>query len=145
MESGYIFMFDMTGLSKASRSAEILKPSQLKPHTTSYNLIFPSHLSPQPLLQPSCGHALPRISSPSHPGISICSVPAIPEALSTIYPHSWPGKSYWASRSELRLHQEVFLDLHDGLSSLGAPQSTWACHCYSRDSWLWLLPIQTVT
>lgn len=113
MESGYIFMFDMTGLSKASRSAELLKPPQLNPHTTSYNLIFPSHLSPQPLLQPRCGRALPK-STPESP---LLTIQASPFVQCLLFPRLSP-------QSAPTLAQLSFTEL-PGLSSDFTKKSFW--------------------
>ena len=125
MESGYIFMFDVTGLSRASRSAEILKPSQLNPHTTSYSLIFPSHLSPQPLLQPSCGHALPK----SFPESPLLLIQASSFVQCLLFPRLSP-------QSTLTLDQLSLTEL-PGLSSDFTKKSFWIS---MTDCLVWVPP-----
>lgn len=117
------------GPPKVLRSAEVLKRSHINPHVTSYILTSPPHPHSSPVLQPCCGRALPECG-PASPLLPIRATLFVQRMLFSWLslhnlPHSCLAKSYAASRYELRLRpvQGAFLDLHERVSSLGAPKA----------------------
>lgn len=147
-------MFDMM-CNGMFRCVEVCTSLRTVLPLSSYDLLHP-HLStpsliPPMQLQPDCGLASLRepqyllflASGYLHLFKACCS----PDCFSTICPHFCLAKSYSSSRSGLRLPllQGVFLEPHDELSRLCAPQAPKHITATARLARYWLFPLQMVS